>query len=119
MVKSNKYRIPQIRLNAEYEYVNILDRIEGSRNSLGEPIITWTTTGNVKCFKTLPNQVTANQLSMFNQGMVQISNYWAMFEHGTTIQSSNKIVDENNVSYEVLETIDLVTHKEALLKRVV
>ena len=117
-MKKNKYHIPQIKLNTEYEYVNILTRTEGSRNALQEPVITWVTTANVKCFKTTPNLVSAEALVMFTQGLIQISNYWAMFESDASLTARDHVIDEDSNIYDVMEMKDYKTHKEALLKTV-
>ena len=115
-MKKNRYHVPKIKLTSEYEYVNILARTEGTRNALNEVTVTWATTANVKCSMSSPAQVTAEALTMFTQGLVEISNYWAMFEDDVTINARDKVIDEDSTTYDVLETKDYRTHKEALLK---
>jgi hypothetical protein len=112
----NKYHTPKFRFTNEYEYVDVLARTSGARNDVGEPVVAWVTTANVKCMMASPNRITAESLALFTQGLVEISNYWAMFEVGVTINARDKVIDENNRVYNVLETKNYRTHQEALLK---
>lgn len=117
-MKKKHYFIPKLRLDDEFEYVNILNETTGSRNEFGETTKTITTTANVRAAIYPQSYINSNQLAMFDQGLVKLASHWCMVTAGTTIVAGNNIVDVDGNNFDLMESVDYTTHKEALLKKV-
>lgn len=117
MVKTNKYRLPTLKLYTEFEYINLERKTLGAKNDFGEASTTWTTIGtNIRASKFPTTQLTSEKLAMFEQGLIKLSSHWMMVTAGVSIKSRDRMLDENNNYYEIMETTDFRSHQEALLR---
>jgi len=117
-MKKRHYFVPTARLDSEFEYINILKETAGSANEFGETAKTITTTANIRAFISPMSNVNANQLVMFDQGLIKLASHWCMVTAGITITARNNIIDVDSNNFEVMEVVNYITHKEALLKKV-
>jgi hypothetical protein len=117
-MKKRHYFIPTVRLDSEFEYIDILKETSGTLNEFGETVKTIVTTPNIRAFMTPMNNVNSNQLVMFDQGLIKLASHWCMVTTGVTITARNHIVDIDSNNFEVMEVVNYTTHKESLLKKV-
>lgn len=117
-MKKKHYFIPKLRLDSEFEYVNILTETIGSRNEYGETSKTVATTANVRASVYPQSYMNSQQLAMFEQGLIKLATHWCMVTAGVTISAGNNVVDVDGNNFDVMESVDYITHKEALLKKV-
>ncbi len=117
-MKKRHYFIPKLRLDDEFECVNILKETAGSRNEYGETTKTIATTANVRASIYPQSYMNSQQLAMFEQGLIKLASHWCMVTTGTTLVAGNNVIDVDGNSFDVMESVDYTTHKEALLKKV-
>ncbi len=106
------YKIPKLKILGQYEFVNIIRETLGATNEFGERIRTYATTLNVKIFI---SPISAD-LRMESQGLVSMSSHNLIATTGVSIIARDKVVDYDNNIFDVVETTDWQTHKEAYLK---
>ncbi len=117
MVKANKYKLPTLKIYTEFEYINIERKTLGVKNDFGEASVAWTTVGtNVRASKFPMSQLSAEKLTMFEQGLIKLSSHWAMVTVGVSMVSRDRILDENSTYYDVMEAVNFRSHKETLLR---
>lgn len=118
-MNKNHYHIPKLRLDIEYEHVNILRTTNSAtRNEFGEPTKTTVTSAiNAHADIHPMTLLSSQQLAMFEQGLVKIATHWCMVTAGTTISERNQILDEDGNIFDVVQSQDYLTHKEALLRK--
>lgn len=117
LVKANKYKLPTLKIYTEFEYINIERKTLGVENDFAEATTVWTTVGtNIRASKFPTGQITSEQLTMFEQGLIKLSSHWMMVTAGVSIQSKDRMLDENNQYFEILESTNFRSHREALLR---
>jgi hypothetical protein len=90
MPKANKYRIPELRLrHTPHEFCDVKRHVEGARNDFGEPTITTTAvSSDTKCVIQPIGMLSAQQLKMYDQGLLEVCTEWMMLEGGADIKLS-------------------------------
>lgn len=100
------------------EYVDIERRVEGVVNSTtGEPAITWAVrTSNAVCNIIPGGNISGEQLSYFQAGLIHLASDLGLFTVGVTIIPRDRIKNYDGNYYDVLDMKNYRTHKEVLLR---
>ena len=116
-MKKNKYRIPNYILNNEYEFILIERKVEGTADASGQPSITWTTvSNNTKAVLQPLSGVAESNYRQMAQGSVTRAIKQAFIESSVDLQVRDRITDENDDEYVVLDVKAFKTHKEAIVE---
>lgn len=116
-MKKNKYRIPNYILNNEYEFILIERKVEGTVDTSGQASITWeTVSNNTKAvLQPLSNVAESNYRQMI-QGSITRAIKQVFIESSVDLQVRDRITDENDNEYMVLDMKSFKTHKEAIVE---
>ncbi|MBD3181050.1 hypothetical protein GF312_02090 [Candidatus Poribacteria bacterium] len=108
-------------LQLEYEYCSISQRIEESRNALGEPVYTLSPiSSTVKCSISPIHRMPSYALRVTGRIKPGISYqrlYMLIVSSCQHLEPGNIITDSNGVEYEVIYTVNWHTHKEAIISK--
>jgi len=116
-MKKNKYRIPNYILNNEYEFILIERKVEGTVDASGQPSITWTTvSNNTKAVLQPLSNVAESNYRQMAQGSVTRAIKQVFIESSVDLQVRDRITDENDDEYVVLDVKAFKTHKEAIVE---
>lgn len=117
-LKARKYKVPKIRLRFDHEYASIDRQTLGAPNDDGERPITWTRIStNTRVDIQELSVLSGRQLKMFDAGLIELCDKWALFETSADIEAKDKVTDVDGNEYTIEEVSPWQTHKEALLRK--